>query len=223
MARPTERVYRTIGGVPLRYVRTSPQLTTYHARSTAAFERKLDNFSRDLANLAPSSYGRLRYFATAGVYVNKPKYHGLGRAFDLDLVRWGRVTCGPILGHHAYRYRAVRRRYIGVDAVARRWFKYVLDGWYNGAHRDHMHLDDGGGALVFNVEYRSDTVFIQAAANVMIGADLAVDGIYGPRTARAFHRMKDRLGIPHRVSSDPVAYRRFLWRLAYRALRNQSL
>jgi hypothetical protein len=223
MATPTERAYPTIGGVPLRYVRTSPQVTSYYARSTAAFENKLDNFSRDLAGLAPSSYGGLRYFATAGAYVNKPKYHGLGRAFDLDLVRWQGATCGPILGHHTHRHRIVRRRYIGVDAVARRWFKYVLDGWYNGAHHDHMHLDDGGGALVFNVNYHSDTVFIQSAANLMMGAKLAIDGIYGPLTAAAFRKMKDRLAIPHRVSKDPAEYRRFLWRLAHRALRNRGL
>jgi len=223
MATPTERAYPTIGGVPLRYVRSNPDLTSYYARSTARFERKLDNFSRDLAKTAPGSYGRLQYIGTAGAYVNKPKYHGLGRAFDLDVVRWRNVTCGPILGHHSYRYRVVRRRYIGVDALARRWFKYVLDGWYNSAHRDHIHLDDGGGALVFNVNYRSDTVFIQAAANTMIGANLVVDGLYGPKTRAAFARMKNRLGIPHRVSNDAAAYRRFLWRLAYRALRNQGL
>jgi hypothetical protein len=176
-----------------------------------------------VANIAPRSYGKLRYFATAGAYVNKPKMHGMGRAFDLDMVRWRNVTCGPILGHHTYRNRAVRRRYIGVDAIARRWFKYVLDGWYNAAHRDHMHLDDGGGALVFNVNYRSDTVFIQAAANVMIGADLAIDGLYGPKTSRAFAEMKKRLGISNRVSNDAAEYRIFLWRLAYRALRDTRL
>lgn len=223
MPPPTERAYPTIGGVPLRYVRSSPHLHRYYARSTSDFERRLDNFSRNLASIAPKSYGKLQYFGTAGAYVNKPKFHGLGRAFDLDIVRWRHVTCGPILGHHTYRYRIVQRRYIGVDAIARRWFKYVLDGWYNAAHRDHIHLDDGGGALVFNVNYRSDTVFIQAAANVMLGTNLAVDGIYGPKTRVAFNKMKNRLGIPHRVSTDAAAYRRFLWRLAHRALRNQGL
>jgi Extensin-like protein C-terminus len=219
----TERAYRTIGGVPLRYVRTSPDLRRYYARSTSEFEEKLDNFSREVARVAPNWYGELRYFGTAGAYVNKPKYHGLGRAFDLDVVRWERTTCAPILGHHRHRRRAVRRRYIGVDALARRWFKYVLDGWYNSAHRDHMHLDDGGGALVFNTSYRSDTVFIQSAANAMINAHLVIDGLYGPKTNRAFAIMKDRLGIPPRVSRDARQYRKFLWRLAYRALRNRSM
>jgi hypothetical protein len=219
----TERAYPTIGGVPLRYVRASPDLRTYYARSTSRFEEKLDNFSREVARVAPEWYGRLEYFGTAGAYVNKPKYHGLGRAFDLDIVRWEHATCGPILGHHRNGRRAIRRRYIGVDALARRWFKYVLDGWYNAAHRDHMHLDDGGGALVFNGSYRSDTVFIQAAANVMIDANLVIDGLYGPKTGKAFAIMKGRLGIPNRVSVEAAEYRRFLWRLAYRALRNRGL
>jgi hypothetical protein len=219
----TERTYSTIGGVPLWYVRTSPDIENYRARSTSAFEDKLDSFSREVASVAPQWYGELRYFATAGAYVNKPKYHGLGRAFDLDMVRWRHATCGPILGHHVSERRATRRRYIGVDALARRWFKYVLDGWYNSAHRDHMHLDDGGGALVFNTSYRSDTVFIQAAANMMIGAGLVIDGIYGPKTNDAFAVMKDRLGIPHRASVDATVYRQFLWRLAFRALRGTGL
>lgn len=220
---PTERAYPTIGGVPLRYQRIAPQLTRYYARSTSSFEKKLDQFSYDLDRLAPSSYGTLLYFATAGAYVNKPKYHGMGRAFDLDRVRWRNVSCIPLRDHHRSRSRRVRRRYIGVDAVARRWFKYVLDGWYNGAHHDHIHLDDGGGALVFNVSYRSDVVFVQAAANAMIGTELVIDGIYGPRTRRAFRTMKNRLDIPHRVSSDAAAYRRFLGRLARHALRDKRL
>ncbi|MBW3604650.1 MAG: extensin family protein [Actinobacteria bacterium] len=219
----TERAYRTIGGVPLRYLRSDVRVRTYYARSTAAFEDKLDAFAHDLGRAAPPSYGAVRYIATAGAYVNKPKLHGLGRAFDLDLVRWQGRTCAPIRGHHGHARRAVIRRYIGVDALARRRFKYVLDGWYNAAHRDHLHLDDGGGALVFNAGYRSDTVFIQAAANVMINARLAVDGVYGPKTRRAFATMKDRVGIAHRVSSDARLYRAFLWRLALRALRNKGL
>ncbi len=219
----TERAYRTIGGVPLRYLRTERPLTQYYARSTAEFEDKLDAFSQDLAEAAPRSYGPLLYIATAGAYVNKPKYHGLGRAFDLDLVRWEHKRCSPLRGDHEYRWRATRRRYIAVDALARRRFKYVLDGWYNGAHRDHMHLDDGGGALVFNAGYRSDTVFVQASANVMINAGLVVDGLYGPKTRRAFATMKDRLEIAHRVSRDARLYRAFLWRLALRALRNKGL
>jgi hypothetical protein len=89
-----------------------------------------------------------------------------------------------------------------------RWFKQVLDGWYNAAHRDHMHLDDGGGAQVFNRSCRSDTVFIHAAANVMIDANLAIDGLYGPNTQAAFSIMRDRLGIPNRVSVEAAEYRR---------------
>lgn len=218
----TERSYITIGGVPLHYLRTDPVLTTYRARSTADFEDKLDEFSRELAAAAPRWYGSLVAIGTAGAYVNKPKYHGLGRAFDLDLVRWERRVCAPIRGHHvdaAYR----RRRYIGVDALARRHFKYVLDGWYNATHADHLHLDDGGGALVFNPAYRSDTVFVQAAANEMMDAGLDIDGVYGPLTRAAFAELRDRLRIPDRVMTDADVYRRFLWRLARRALRNRPL
>lgn len=220
---PTERAYPTIGGVPLRYVRATPELRRYYARSTSNFEDKLDAFSHDVVKATPASYGRLLWFATAGAYVNKPKFHGLGRAFDLDVVRWNRMACRPILGHHVSRYRAVRRRYVAIDALARRSFKFVLDGWYNDAHHDHMHLDDGGGALVFNPGYRSDVVFVQSAVNLMVDGNLVVDGLYGPRTDAAFVRLKNRLDVEHRVASQPRVYRRFLWRLAHHALRNRTL
>lgn len=219
----TERAYRTIGGVPLRYVRISPAVSPYYARSTSEFEEKLDRFSYNLAVAPPARYGRLRWIATAGAYVNKPGYHGLGRAFDLDIVQWRHAACRPLRYHHASSRLARRRRYIAVDALARRWFKYVLDAWYNAAHRDHMHLDDGGGALVFNPGYRSDTVFIQRTANVMIRANLVIDGIYGPLTDRAFTRMKRRVDVPNRVSVSPRVYRRFLWRVAIHAFRNRPL
>jgi hypothetical protein len=183
----------------------------------------IENQSPFLKISAPSRYGGLQWIATAGAYVNKPGYHGMGRAFDLDTVKWRNVACRPIRGHHRSDHLARRRRYIGVDALARRWFKYVLDAWYNPAHRDHIHLDDGGCALVFNTGYRSDTVFIQRAANLMINADLAIDGRYGPLTDAAFHKMKNRVDVPHRVHVSPRVYRRFLWRLAIHALRNKPL
>lgn len=220
---PTERTYRTIGGVPLRYVRVTPHIDPMYARSTSDFEDKLDRFSNNLGAAVPGWYGSLRWIASAGAYVNKPTYHGLGRAFDLDVIRWRNAACQPLAQHHASRYLSQRRRYIGVDALARRWFKYVLDAWYNPAHRDHLHLDDGGGALVFNTGYRSDTVFVQRAANLMIRAGLAIDGVYGPKTDHAFRVMKNRVDVPHRVSVSPRVYRRFLWRLATHALRNKPL
>lgn len=219
----TERAYRTIGGVTLRYVRISPAVSPYYARSTRELEEKLDRFSYNLAFAPPAWYGRLRWIGTAGAYVNKPGYHGLGRAFDLDIVQWRHAGCRPLRYHHVSSKLARRRRYIAVDALARRWFKYVLNGFYNAAHRDHLHFDTGGGALVFNPGYRSDTVFIQRAANVMIGANLVIDGIYGPLTDRAFYIMKRRADVPHRVSTSPRAYRRFLWRLAIQAFRNRPL
>lgn len=221
--RATEREYRKIGGVPLRYVRVSPVITEVSVQSTRELEQKLDRFTESLTTAAPARYGRVRWIATAGAYVPKPGDHGKGRAFDLDVVRWRNAACRPNRGHHASDSLALRRRYVAVDALARRWFKYVLDGEYNASHRDHMHFDTGGGAIVFNSGYRSDVVFIQKAANVMIGARLTIDGEYGPLTNDALRRMKRRTEIDQRVSASPRAYRRFLWRIAVHGLRNKPL
>ena len=165
----TERAYRTIGGVPLWYLRggrASRGVTVYSQRS---FEQKLDAFSFELQRLTPRVYGRVLYVATAGAYVNRPGAHGLGRAFDLDVVRWRNRTSAPYWGHHRSPSGADRRRYLAVDALLRRRFKYVLDGWFNTAHTNHIHVDDLGGALVLSKRFRSDTVFVQAVCNNFLG------------------------------------------------------
>ena len=216
----TERAYRTIGGVPLWYLRggrASRGVTVYSQRS---FEQKLDAFSFELQRLTPRVYGRVLYVATAGAYVNRPGAHGLGRAFDLDVVRWRNRTSAPYWGHHRSPSGADRRRYLAVDALLRRRFKYVLDGWFNAAHTNHIHVDDLGGALVLSKRFRSDTVFVQAVCNNFLGTRLLIDGLWGPATERAFGETRRRLRVAGPMVSSSWRWRAWLYRVAVHGLNN---
>lgn len=140
--------------------------------------------------------GSITRIDTAGAYVNKSGAHGLGEAFDLDAIYWSSgQSCQPINQSHSNPNLKARRRYIALDCFARRTFKYVLDGYYNSAHHDHIHMDTVGGALVLNKGYRSDVVFVRAMCNAMLGTSLVIDGDYGPATDSAYRTLKDRANI----------------------------
>ena len=217
----TERAYRTIGGVPLWYLRGSGVVRNVTVYSQRSFEQKLDAFSFELQRVTPRAYGRVVYIATAGAYVNRPGAHGLGRAFDLDAVRWRYRTSAPYWSHHRSASLADRRRYLAVDALLRRRFKYVLDGWFNAAHSNHIHVDDLGGALVLNKRFRSDTVFVQAVCNNFIGTRLVLDGLWGPATERAFAVTRRRLRVAGPMVSQAWRWRTWLYRVAVHGLHNR--
>jgi hypothetical protein len=208
----TESSWSTVSGVSLYYVRDGKFRTT--VRSTYHFEDKCDRFIQDVKNFTPH-YGVLREVWTAGAYVNKDGFHGEGRAFDLDGLVFDRAQVMPYQGHHNNSNRTVRRRYTAVNACAHREFRYVLHGWYNFAHRDHIHVDDGGGARLLRKNSRSDVTFIQSAMNDLMDAGLAIDGVYGSSTDRWYRESKVRAGVSGDTSSDVSAWLAWNWQIAY--------
>ena len=208
----TEHRFNTIDGTPLHYWRwtdgtagTRSEQRTF--ASTHQFYDRLVAWVRDLRALADAHGGLqgMQRIVSAGAYVNKPGQHGLGQAFDLDEVRWANGTISPYRRHHASPDRAVARRYLALDAVSRRHFRWVLDAGYNAAHADHLHLDFGGGAPRCDSASRSDTAFVQMACNAHMGARLRVDGLWGRATQAAFDESRRRLdvgGDPQHNASD---------------------
>jgi hypothetical protein len=207
----TEKAFSAIDGVPVYYDRAgSLQRATFYC--TYGFYDRLVAWKRRLASIsagAGAAYSSLSYLALAGAYVNKSGYHGLGRAVDVDQVVWSGTASRPVDREYASSDRAVRRRFLAVDAVCRGTFRYVLDGWYDAAHHEHIHADDGALPTVCRTGSRSDTVFVQATCNAFTGAGLAVDGVWGPRTTAAFKDATARLGVsgdPHTSSAAWVAW-----------------
>ncbi len=218
---PTDRHFNQLDGVPLHYWRwtdgTAGRRTAQRTFSSSApFHDRLLGWVRDLKAMAQHHGGLtgMNRIVSAGAYVNKPGQHGLGQAFDLDQVRWSNATITPYYREHSARDLLVRRRYLALDAVSRRHFRYVLDGGFNSAHADHLHFDFGGGQIRCSTSSRSDTVFVQMCCNAFMGSGLAVDGAWGSRTQAAFDESRRRLGAggdPHRVTRD---WQRWLGRAA---------
>jgi len=194
-----------IDGTPVYYWRSNPGNTTPRTwNCEQAFYDRLVLWIRDLRSLS-AAYGSVTYLVSAGFYVNKAGQHGAGTAMDVDHVRWSSgATCAPLDRAHASGTQSVRRRYLALDAVCRRRFRYVLDGWYNAEHADHIHADFGGLPTTCVKGSASDCKFVQSMCNNFMGSGLAVDGAWGPLTQSAFTTAKSRLGVtgdPHTTSS----------------------
>ncbi|CAA9279622.1 MAG: hypothetical protein AVDCRST_MAG41-3401 [uncultured Corynebacteriales bacterium] len=207
----TEKAFTSIDGVPIYYDRNgSLQRLTFYC--TNGFYSRLVTWKRRLVTIsagAGSAYSSLSYFASAGTYVSKPGAHGLGRAIDIDQVVWSGAASRPIDREYASGTLSVRRRYLALDAVTRGTFRYVLDGWYDAGHQDHIHADDTALPTICSTGSRSDTVFVQATCNAFTGTALTVDGVWGSRTGDAFKAASARLGVtgdPHTSSAAWLAW-----------------
>lgn len=215
--------FSRIDGTPVYYWRSSRGDTTLRNwQATQEFYDSLVLWIRDLRSLS-SAYGSITYLVSAGFYVNKPGEHGAGTAMDLDHVRWsGGQVCSPLDHDHASGTLATRRRYLAVDAVCRRRFRYVLDGWYNADHADHIHSDFGGLPVRCVTGSESDTKFVQSLCNNFMSSGLAVDGIWGPKTDSAFATAKSRLGTTGDPHTSSAAWQSFLSAAARKGFANQA-
>jgi hypothetical protein len=209
-----EKSFREIDGVPVYYMRISPpDLHTATWYCTNAFYTKLVAWKQSLELGADKygNYGTIEHFVSAGFYVNKPGQHGRGTAMDLDRVKWANGTfASPYYQHHRHSSQTIRRRYYGVEASLRRFFRYVLDGYYPN-HHDHIHADLAGMPTVVRKSSRSDTLFVQAALNNFNGSGLAIDGVWGRRTNAAFNDASAKLPLSGSPFSSASARQAWLW------------
>jgi len=166
------------------------------------FMPRLENWLTVMAAWAPPQWGLLRSLTSAGSYVQKPGKHGEGRAIDVDTVTWESFSISPFGRQHASPDVVVRRRYLALDAMCRTAFSWVLDGWFNDEHGDHIHCDDSS-ELILTTTARSTVAFCQAACNDVYGANLAVDGQWGPMTRAAVDDALRR----SRIDGDPTVDR----------------
>jgi Extensin-like protein C-terminus len=218
------KTFQKIDGTPVYYWRSDRGSTSAHNwQCTDAFYTALVAWIRDLRSLS-SGYGSISYIVSAGFYVNKPGEHGDGTAMDLDHVRWsGGNSISPLDQHHSSSNAAIRKRYLATEAVCRRRFRFVLDGWYNADHHDHIHSDFGGMPVRVLKGSESDTKFVQAVCNNFRGAGLVIDGDWGTNTQNAFNSLKSKLGVtgdPHTSSS---VWQGMLSKIATKGFANQNI
>lgn len=207
MSRPNNS-FRTLGGgVPVHYDRRNNQdygtegaPATFFA--TAEFEAKLDRCFEQLWELTP--FGRARIITSAGAFVDKPGFHGMGRALDLDGIFWPDQTFVTLFDGFQGRNRPL---YLAVEAVLRMHFGQVLNYNFNAAHRDHFHIDDL--APGFRRTSKTATFFVQNALTFVLGHSVGRDGVFGPETDGAVGQALSDLGISGSINNLNV-WRQFL-------------
>ncbi|MQA28021.1 MAG: hypothetical protein GEU94_21790 [Micromonosporaceae bacterium] len=194
-----------------------------HFNST--FLGSCDNWIKNL-NFFSSNYGgrNVAWVGDVGVGVCKPGMHGQARAFDLTQLRF---TNGSFIDMN-YSWRSSRtlahkRGYVAVAAQCRRYAGTVLTAWYNSAHQNHIHFDNGTAVTYIRTGVKTDTTLVQASCNFLNGESLAVDGIWGSLTEAAYQRLLGRFNMrctnPKGNRSDAVVFLSYIVRhgLANRA------
>jgi len=234
----TWTTFTRVDGTPVIYT-TKPistieptvpfRCTERFLRRTELWMRALKYFSRTYGG--PGKYDDVRLSRSNGFGVAGDTLgHGAGEAMDLAYVQWKdpaggiSVACRPAAKDHAHTSLTVRRRYWAVDAMCRTRFRYVLDGNYDGKHQDHLHTDWQDAPPRHLTDSRSDNVFLQALCNDLMGAQLAVDGRWGPATAGALReamRLLKVSGDPH--DGESSTWKTFCERAAAHGLRNKGV
>jgi len=206
MATRPDNSFTTLGNVPVHYNRDRPadyptRGRPYRYYCTQDFENKLDACIRELWNLNP--YGKAEVITSAGAFVDKPSFHGQGRAFDLDGIFWsGRRFITLYDGYNG----GNRKFYFGIEAVLRKHFGTVLDYNYNAEHRDHFHVDDGSpvgfrpGALSLVKSLQATLVYVFGLSVGKTG----IDGDYGNSTKAAVSKALARLEIAGDIANQSV-------------------
>jgi hypothetical protein len=176
-----------IAGVPIYYARLP--VAQYGTRGQGprtvrlepTFKLELENCLNEIWQKCP--LGAPEILVSGGCYVEKAGRHGEGRAIDIDALWWkGNKS---LITDEA---ETNTKLYLGIEAVLRKHFGTVLDFWYNGAHRDHWHIDNGT-TTAWRGGSRARAVFMQVSLNHIFGENLNVDGIAGPATLKALDKV----------------------------------
>src|ERR1700686_1717904 len=183
--------FSSLAGVPVNYARepVAPYGTRGRPHTfncTPGFLLKLEVCFDELFRVSP--LGQAEIITSAGTLVDKPGFHGLGRAFDLDALFW------PGRDFITLRFPTDEKFYLGVEAVLRKHFGTVLNYLYNADHHGHLHADDGT-EVGFVRSSKSRVLFVQAALTHVLGVPVGIDGAYGPETEGGLRTAFARLGL----------------------------
>jgi hypothetical protein len=197
-------------GVPLFFERGPsgrPVKTSFPVASS--FVPIVEATVKQVRRRVPASFGSLETISSAGLQVDKPGMHGLGRACDWDRLVFANVTISPLERDHKASSLKKRRRYWAFAAICRSNASFVLHGLFNADHEDHVHQDNASGVGFGTAS--SSVKLCQAVLNEIFGEQLATDGNFGTHTRDAFGRATDRLQLPNDIN-DVTVWRRFLRR-----------
>lgn len=184
---------------------------TTSMKSEPAFLDLLNTWAEDWS--AMSGLGAITQVWSYGAYVDKcSSFHQVGRAFDVAEVvhEGGSVSCrfdqwGPGTAQQL-------RDYWRLAASLHLHFAYTLTHLYDGAHANHIHVDNsvsGDELSTFRERSQVQVQFVQAALRHVHGAGVELTSTYDDQTRDALRQVQRSLGIT-RPLGDADGWREFL-------------
>ena len=199
----------TIGGYPIKYegsggcTVSNTNAYAFHDTFVGKLDKwmgNVDHFAGIYGGLSPSWIGHM---GTYRAFSGNPSWHYRARAWDISSITWTNgTTLDMCNGAHASSSLTTRRRYLAVEALLRRHFRTVLNGYYNADHENHFHVDNGCQVEPLRKTLRSHTLFIQLVANNFMSRSINVDGTWGTTVEAAYQDMKDVMGLGCLQSAD---------------------
>lgn len=210
--------HRELAGAPLVYEVTGAPGTF---PMEAAFAARLDASLR--SHWEATGWGVPAQLRTYGTWrqtsdgEDASSWHHAGRGFDLAAVRGGDggelVSCRYDLWGGGPDQDRQAREYWRMAATLHRDFAFVLTYLYDGAHHNHIHVDNGlsgDGPGVFRPGSRLQVHAVQAMCTHVWGLDVPVTGRWDTPTWDATTRVLDRIGAGGRLTSGQSRWQSFL-------------
>lgn len=189
------KTFNNIDGTPIKYTAECVNFSQVNVRAETSFYNMLVPWIRQLRSdskgYGGTAFNTLSWLGHVGAYTQKAGCHGKGRAFDLNKIIWSGYTVSPCNYAHESTSLSLRRRYLALDAGCRYHFRYVFDGWYDSAHRNHFHMENHSAPFI-SKSSKSDVKFVQAVCNNFNSAGLVVDGIWGTNTNNAWNAINSK-------------------------------
>lgn len=183
MSNEREVTFSSVAGIPLHYSRDQHYGVRGRNINFASTQRLKDVLDRCFRTLSEESpFGQPDIVVTAGLYVNKPGFHGRGLAIDVDAIYWQDRTLVSVL------YPFDQVHYLAVESVFRQYFGTVLNYLYDPAHEDHWHMDLGTRAD-FYTDSPSRVFYLQASLTYIHDHPVLIDGVWGRQTGGAIQEV----------------------------------
>lgn len=97
-----------------------------------------------------------------------------------------------------------------------------MDGWYNAAHNNHIHMDNSLEFGPLDTSSESTVKFVQAVCNNFNGASLTINGNWS-QTQAAFNSANSAMGFTPNALTSSTAWAEWCAMIAKHGFRDKAL
>lgn len=183
----------------------SPPFNVHYSYSqkfkfNAAFHTQISAAANVISSYASAAgHGNLQWIGTDGTYNCKPLCHSTSNALDFTALKFSNTSFDMYNAWRSHQPLSQQRGYLAIWAALRIYCKTVLTNTYDSLHLDHIHADNDARGVsappAIRENAHSDTALVQTACNLINGANLTIDKIWGSTTERAYANLLEALGM----------------------------